>query len=175
MYHPLQLPSLDVCLLEACLLPSPLLVDRQRDTSENITFHCGQYTMHSLNVSSMVSSTVSRGKLVMTKLVEEKVRKTADDNIMILEPQHVCLFSITNMLHWSSPYRSGTLNSNTVNSNPVNLKFHFIRSFCEMFVRFLSERSQNTILLASTQVVYKAPHSTVRHTQTDTPAHREVS
>ena len=27
------------------------------------------------------------------------------------------------------------------------------------------ERSQNTVLLASTQAVYKAPHSTVRHTQ----------
>ena len=29
----------------------------------------------------------------------------------------------------------------------------------------LTERSQNTVLLASTQAVYKAPHSTVRHTQ----------
>ena len=30
-------------------------------------------------------------------------------------------------------YRSGTVNSNTVNS-----KFHLIRSFCEIFARFLS-------------------------------------
>ena len=28
-----------------------------------------------------------------------------------------------------------------------------------------SERSQNTVLLASTQAVYKAPHSTVREQQ----------
>ena len=30
------------------------------------------------------------------------------------------------------------------------------------------ERSQNTVLLASTQAVYKAPHSTVRHSDTHT-------
>ena len=30
-------------------------------------------------------------------------------------------------------YSSGMVNSNTVNSNMVNLKFHFIRSFCEIF------------------------------------------
>ena len=42
-----------------------------------------------------------------------------------------------------------------------------------------SERSQNTVLLASTQAVYKAPHSTVWDTQTQrlsvTHTHREVS
>ena len=32
------------------------------------------------------------------------------------------------------------------------------------------ERSQNTVLLASTQAVYKAPHSTVRHTHRQTHA-----
>ena len=32
-----------------------------------------------------------------------------------------------------SRYRSGTVNSNTVNS-----KFHLIRSFCEIFARFMS-------------------------------------
>ena len=41
------------------------------------------------------------------------------------------------------------------------------------------ERSQNTILLVSTQAVYKAPHSTVRETQRQTQCqthtHREVS
>ena len=31
---------------------------------------------------------------------------------------------------------------------------------------FYDERSQNTVLLASTQAVYKAPHSTVQDTQT---------
>ena len=30
------------------------------------------------------------------------------------------------------------------------------------YIYHIYERSQNTILLASTQVVYKAPHSTVR-------------
>ena len=35
-------------------------------------------------------------------------------------------------------------------------------------ITFLCERSQNTVLLASTQAVYKAPHSTVRHTFRDT-------
>ena len=36
------------------------------------------------------------------------------------------------------------------------------------------ERSQNTVLLASTQAVYKAPHSTVRETvsQLGTVSHR---
>ena len=33
----------------------------------------------------------------------------------------------------SIDYRSGTVNSNTVNS-----KFHLIRSFCQIFARFLS-------------------------------------
>ena len=34
-------------------------------------------------------------------------------------------------------------------------------SWCEI----TSEQSQNTVLLASTQAVYKAPHSTVREQQ----------
>ena len=34
---------------------------------------------------------------------------------------------------WDCPYRSGTVNSNTINS-----KFHLIRSFFEIFDRFLS-------------------------------------
>ena len=34
-----------------------------------------------------------------------------------------------------------------------------------------SERSQNTVLLASTQAVYKAPHSTVRESS-ETVSHR---
>ena len=41
---------------------------------------------------------------------------------------------LTKMTSWNlSHYRSGTVNSNTVNS-----KFHLIRSFCEIFARFLS-------------------------------------
>ena len=32
----------------------------------------------------------------------------------------------------------------------------------------MCERSQNTVLLASTQAVYKTPHSTVQETQTHT-------
>ena len=40
-----------------------------------------------------------------------------------------------------------------------NVSFSFKRTF------FTSERSQNTVLLASTQAVYKAPHSTVREQQ----------
>ena len=36
-----------------------------------------------------------------------------------------------------------------------------------LFIKYQNERSQNTVLLASTQAVYKAPHSTVRgHTHT---------
>ena len=36
---------------------------------------------------------------------------------------------------------------------------------------YLYERSQNTVLLASTQAVYKALHSTVRESQTHTVSH----
>ena len=54
------------------------------------------------------------------------------------------------------------------------------RSYLIPFSKILSgevERSQNTVLLASTQTVYKAPHSTVRDrhrvpaTDTDTHSH----
>ena len=41
-----------------------------------------------------------------------------------------------------------------------------------------NERSQNTVLLASTHAVYKAPHSTVRRTHrtdTDTDRHFTVT
>ena len=44
-----------------------------------------------------------------------------------------CLTSFIVGICWSKKYRSGTLNSNTVNS-----KFHLIRSFFEIFARFLS-------------------------------------
>ena len=40
---------------------------------------------------------------------------------------------IGNPVNRISIYRSGMVNSNTVNS-----KFHLIRSFCEIFARFLS-------------------------------------
>ena len=33
------------------------------------------------------------------------------------------------------------------------------------------ERSQNTVPLASTQAVYKAPHSTVQHAHSDAETH----
>ena len=45
--------------------------------------------------------------------------------VQFLAPLKFCLIK--------SLYRSGTVNSNT-----VNLKFHLIRSFFEIFVRFLS-------------------------------------
>ena len=37
-----------------------------------------------------------------------------------------------------------------------------------------SEQSQNTVLLVSTQAVYKAPHSTVRHTHSDTSTQSDM-
>ena len=37
----------------------------------------------------------------------------------------------------------------------------------DVLIQFI-ERSQNTVLLASTQAVYKALHSTVQHTHTHT-------
>ena len=43
------------------------------------------------------------------------------------------LFCAHDVWMFNSMYRSGTLNSNTVNS-----KFHLIRSFFEIFARFLS-------------------------------------
>ena len=53
-----------------------------------------------------------------------------------------------------------------------NFPQHFPQDFparisCKNFVQHFpaTERSQNTILLASTQAVYKAPHSTVRERQ----------
>ena len=42
----------------------------------------------------------------------------------------------------SANYRSGTVNSNTVNS-----KFHLIRSFFEIFARFLSFHVENAWLI----------------------------
>ena len=39
---------------------------------------------------------------------------------------------------------------------------------------YFFERSQNTVLLASTQAVYKAPHSTVRQTDTETYGERQT-
>ena len=44
-------------------------------------------------------------------------------------------------------YRSGTVNSNT-----VNLKFHLIRSFFEIFARFLSFHVYNAWLI-QTQLI----------------------
>ena len=43
------------------------------------------------------------------------------------------LSSVTNKIIDTTVYRSGTLNSNMVNS-----KYHLIRSFFEIFARFLS-------------------------------------
>ena len=43
------------------------------------------------------------------------------------------LHNNTSTSHYVCTYRSGTFNSNTVNS-----KFHLIRSFFEIFARFLS-------------------------------------
>ena len=58
-------------------------------------------------------------------------------NNNLRKSQHELLARITNKFNDSSlvlsSYRSGTVNSNTVNS-----KFHLIRSFCEIFARFLS-------------------------------------
>ena len=53
----------------------------------------------------------------------------------ILSTAFGCIFLAMNHTEWILIliYRSGTVNSNTVNS-----KFHLIRSFFEIFARFLS-------------------------------------
>ena len=51
----------------------------------------------------------------------------------------------------------------------TNAAFMLIQNaFSTTLVVMYVERSQNTVLLASTQAVYKAPHSTVRDAHADT-------
>ena len=59
-------------------------------------------------------------------------------NLVLIESMSCIKFIRSNLNIFSTnldtgySYRSGTVNSNTVNS-----KFHLIRSFCEIFARFL--------------------------------------
>ena len=54
------------------------------------------------------------------------------------------------------------------------LKFHTpdLDHFYDIFGKY--ERSQNTVPLASTQAVYKAPHSTVRESHSDTSTQSDM-
>ena len=62
-------------------------------------------------------------------------------NIDVSENKRITCLDLR--FHWScSLYRSGTLNLNTVNS-----KFHLIRSFFEIFARFLSFHVKNARLI----------------------------
>ena len=56
----------------------------------------------------------------LNDIIDEKNIEQINSFILSIQPQRI-------------KYRSGTVNSNTVNS-----KFHLIRSFCEIFARFLS-------------------------------------
>ena len=63
---------------------------------------------------------------------------------------------------------SGKITKNGINKWVILLTFDFllkppqpVTGIFFIFMQFSAERSQNTILLASTQAVYKAPHSTV--------------
>ena len=97
---PLQWPSLDVCLLQ----PFPP-VDRQTLLK---TLPSLRSVHNALVKKSLRSHPLFQGEnLVMTKLIEVKLRKTADDDKMIFQPQNVCLFSIANLLDWSYPVQVG--------------------------------------------------------------------
>ena len=70
--------------------------------------------------------------------------------MFVFFPSQTCYIGV-------SPYRLGMVNSNTVNSNMVNLntvnsKFHLIRSFFEIFERFLSFHVYNALLI-QTQLI----------------------
>ena len=60
------------------------------------------------------------------------VFNVVDVVLLPLPPPQILVYSSAVGMSESN-YRSGTVNSNTVNS-----KFHLIRSFCEIFARFLS-------------------------------------
>ena len=49
-------------------------------------------------------------------------------------------------------------------TNKLEVHSKLLESISPLETSSLHERSQDTVLLASTQAVYKAPHSTVRHT-----------
>ena len=71
---------------------------------------------------------------IIKKPRKRKMRiKTAEQLLDSDLPYGVEVGSISQVDVYSLIYRSGTLNSNTVNS-----KFHLIRSFFEIFARFLS-------------------------------------
>ena len=71
--------------------------------------------------------------LCITGKLELKVCAVSQVSVKGLKVELLYLASYSLVLFDRSRYRSGTLNSNTVNS-----KFHLIRSFFEIFARFLS-------------------------------------